>query len=84
VIIRQAGHYEKQKYVGEHILVMEQMIGRRLRPGEVVHHKNEDKSDNRPENLEVMTIKEHRRYHATKQHAERRSQSEHIQSSATI
>lgn len=46
-------------YIGEHRLVASNKIGRPLEDGEVVHHKNEDPTDNRPENLEVLTIAEH-------------------------
>lgn len=47
----------------EHILIMEQHIGRKLQRNEVVHHKNGDKLDNRIENLQLMLWSEHSKLH---------------------
>lgn len=44
---------------------MEKHLGRKLRSDEVVHHKDGDKSNNSIENLEVMTLSEHSRFHMT-------------------
>lgn len=53
----------KDGYIMEHDLVMECIIGRHLKDDEVVHHKNKIRNDNRKENLELMTFKEHAALH---------------------
>jgi hypothetical protein len=57
---------ENRKRVYVHREAMEKFIGRKLNGNERVHHKNGDKTDNRLENLEVMTTSEHMRLHTTK------------------
>lgn len=54
----------KEGYVMEHILVMEREIGRYITRDEVVHHKNKIRDDNRIENLELMSFKEHAGFHS--------------------
>lgn len=51
---------ESMKY---HRYLMEKKIGRKLKKDEVVHHINENKLDNRIENLQLMTKKEHLSHH---------------------
>lgn len=68
VSLKPNGYYEitrgKNKGRSVHVVIMESLIGRKLNKDEVVHHKNECKTDNNISNLELMTRSEHSILHA--------------------
>jgi hypothetical protein len=53
-------------YVGEHRLVMSEIIGRPIADNEVVHHIDENRANNVPDNLQLMTRSEHTLLHKPK------------------
>lgn len=55
--------YVKENGRHQHRVVMERVLGRPLEKGEIVHHKDGNKKNNNPDNLEVMTQSEHARLH---------------------
>lgn len=57
--------YEKTYSRHTHRVVAEQMLGRKLKPGETVHHIDGNKRNNDPENLIVFNSRaEHTWFHA--------------------
>jgi len=59
--------YTKRLGRHEHRVVAEQMLGRALKAGEVVHHMDGNKKNNVPENLLVFpSQKEHAAWHASR------------------
>ena len=48
----------------QHRLVMERKLGRKLKPWEVVRHKNSKRADNDPTNLELLSDYAHRSLHS--------------------
>ena len=48
----------------EHRVIMEEYIGRKLAHDEIVHHKDNDRSNNLLDNLVIMSKSDHSRHHA--------------------
>ena len=57
---------ENGKHRNEHRKIMEDYLGRKLDYNEVVHHIDENKSNNNIENLRLMTRAEHTKVHTKK------------------
>jgi len=61
ILIKMPEHPRAQSsgYVYEHIVILEQKLDISITKDKHVHHKNENKADNRPENLELLDPSEH-------------------------
>jgi HNH endonuclease len=57
------GKRYRGKYCYEHILVFWRRKRRLPKPGYIVHHRNEDKTDNSPDNLEEIRSGDHSSLH---------------------
>lgn len=60
---RTAGGYLRRGGQLVHREVLENKLGRRLRPGEIAHHIDHDHKNNDPNNLEPMGGDDHNKYH---------------------
>lgn len=71
IVVRQPDHPNSMKsgYVLEHVLLISEAIGRPLEKGEVSHHVNGIKDDNRLENLRLMSKTAHDRLHKPEREA---------------
>jgi len=52
------------KRILEHRYVLEQVLGRKLEENEIVHHLDGNKLNNHPENLQIMTHRDHAILHS--------------------
>ena len=56
---------EPSFWMFEHRFIMEQILGRKLKRSEFVHHKDDDSLNNIPSNLQLTSIAPHNRHHFT-------------------
>ena len=55
---------KNRRWIYTHREVMETYLGRSLKKGEQVHHKNGDQKDNRVENLSIESLSSHMAKHS--------------------
>jgi hypothetical protein len=68
---RKHPHGDHKGYIFEHRLVMEKILGRYLKPEEVVHHIDGNTANNKPENLMLFANNtEHMRFHSLQKNQE--------------
>lgn len=65
VFLEKENEFGRTGRIELHKIVAEKKLGRALKKGEQVHHKNFNKLDSQPENLIVMSNKEHGLCHAS-------------------
>lgn len=78
VLVRHPSHPRafSNGYVYEHFLVAEKKLGRPLLSTEVVHHSDEDKQNNHPDNLIIEPSAAHHRFHHRKYQSAKKSPDE--------
>ncbi len=55
--------WPRKGYILEHVMVMENVIGRKIRIDECVHHKDHNRQNNVIGNLELLLRSDHSRKH---------------------
>ncbi len=63
VYIHNHPFFPGKKRVGEHRIVMAESLGRPLLRTELVHHRDENKANNKRRNLKIMNPKKHSCHH---------------------
>lgn len=62
-------HYKKVRGRHEHRIIMENLLGRKLLPTEIIHHRDGNRRNNIVVNLELMSQSEHAKLHTKERKA---------------